>query len=199
MAEPNETDLLNKIGPALDFLNRRRVKVPESFTTEYGVVLKLKKVPATLLTEAIRKLPKPAVPIVWDEKRQREIPNENSTAYLDELEAYQMERAATVNIVYLGFGTELVSVPDGVARPDDDWDVEWIEIMPQLSFPPKGTKARYVSWVRNVAMSDDDHGDLLNLLQGIGPVAEAQVQDKMESFRGDEPQHSDNGASTPTE
>jgi hypothetical protein len=182
-----ELDKATKFGPdvigeAMDI--RRDMVMPEKVRTQNGIVLALRKVPGSLVSEAIRKLKAPSPPVFHDEERNRDFTNEQDPQYLTDLTEWHWNRVVVSNLAYLGLGTSLVSTPSNVLGPDDPWDKEIEDLGIELDIPPVGTKKRYVAWLLNYALDNEEKQTVVDLVIGnYGEVREEAVAAAMDNFR----------------
>lgn len=205
-----EAELLAKLGPALELLRRGNGPMPKTWTADSGVVLNLKKVSTNLINEVTRRLKRPEPELLTTEHKDpttgalttRTFKNETSTDYTSAIEQWQLDRLAAINLVHIGRGTSLASVPDGFKGPDDDWTDEldqlFVDNPVEFMWGAVGTIQRYVQWVRNYACNDDDFEQLMSIMQGYGGLREQLVAAQMESFPGDQARGADTGADAPT-
>lgn len=166
----------------------------DKFTSSKGIVFKLKPVASSLIMEASRKLRPPPVPTYWNEADERELENPAHPEYIAAMNDFNMQRAAIVGTAQMGFGTEVISIPDGIEPWDSEaWATEFEEAL-EITIPTRG-KARYASWLRLYALTDTDHGNLMRAVQRIsGGVAEDEVKTAEDSFRNTEERRTDTGA-----
>jgi hypothetical protein len=203
---PSELALLTKLGHELDKAPieqtaelRRGMDLPDQVKTRLGVVLALKKVPGQVVTEATRKLIAPQPPTFHDEERNRDFTNEQDPNYLTALTDWHYSRIIMSNLAYLGLGTSLVSTPEGVMGPDDDWEGPLAELGLELDIPDKGTRKRYVAWLLNHVLDDAERQTIIDLVIGnYGEVREEAVAAAMDSFRSALTRPADNGVTAPT-
>jgi hypothetical protein len=175
-------DNLTLQGQAMDI--RHGMVMPEQVRARNGVVLALRKVPGSLVNEATRKLKAPTPPVVHDDARNRDFVNETDPQYLTDLTEWHWNRVVISNLAYLGLGTSLVTKPDDVYGPDDPWDQDIVDLGIELEIPPVGTKKRYVAWLLNYALSNEEKQTVIDLILGnYGEVREEAVAAAMDSFR----------------
>lgn len=171
-----------------------REGIPQELTLTNGVVLKLKATPPFIFEDALKEMPLPSPPLFLNPTNNLMEENPLDPDYHDALEDYTRQRLRVVFRIAVLSGTELLSVPDNMPRPEDE---EWAErallIKPTLEIPPPERKAaRYFAWLRYVALEKVEDIALITglplILAGIG---EAEVSAAMASFRSNEARRTD--------
>lgn len=160
-------------------------------TLSNGIVLKMKPVPPLLLNSIANSVPEPEVPKVWIEEKGREEENPEHPAYLKAI----IDRANLVGIMIidatLAVGTELVSVPDNMLKPEDDGWL-WQAKHSGKEFDLTDPKDRYLAWLRYYAVeTQDDLNNLNTIPQILAGIREGEVDKVSNSFRGDEERGAD--------
>lgn len=160
------------------------------YTMENGVVLTIKPVPPLILRQAARHVLDPEVPMAHIDHADRDEPNPSDPQYLADIEAAQERRSMAALTAALLVGTEFRSAPEGVPGPDND---EWIENLKAINevvgitmeiHDEPGSKARYLDWLRLVAISSETELHILTRILTIGvALTNAEVQAAAESFR----------------
>jgi len=159
-------------------------KAPQSsvVTLSNGVKLRLKPVPPFLVRQAAMKLERPRVPRM-DIGKGREEDNPNDPSYLEALTDFENRSTDAALNVMLAAGTEVESIPKGVAGPLDDSWLELLEVL-EVGVDLKRPVARYLAWVRYVALATA--ADVTRITEamskGIG-LTEEEVEATAESFR----------------
>lgn len=152
-----------------------------------GVVLKKKKFPIMLLNQVLIKFKYPPVPEYYDEERKRAVKNPSHEDYVRQKEEIDAERGLASIDVLIAFGTEIVSVPEGFSRPeDDDWinEIEAIETL-GISVRRESYAARYLAWVKFKAIVDEsEYGLIVNAVQSVVGVPGAEVAQAIDTFPG---------------
>jgi hypothetical protein len=124
-------------------------------TLSNGVVLKTKLVPYKLITRLDKKYKLPPVPVIEDEERGRKIPNPDDPAYEEECRLVQEEKGMAMLELLTGFGTELVSVPNDIYRPEDtEWADDLSSFLDEDEAIAESGKARYVAWLTYYVLLD---------------------------------------------
>ena len=148
-----------------------------------GVVLKGKQANPLALIKVMAGFPRPKPPVIMIEAMGREMENTDDPDYINRVESWEVEKSnATLNALIL-LGTELMSVPKGMPRPEDDaWLDEYkvlgIEIMPH------NKSWRYLNWVTYKAVGGrDDLNKVQEVVGRLSGVTEADVK-TAETFPG---------------
>lgn len=164
-------------------------------TLNNGVVLRIKYVPPFLIQRAATAIPRPEVPQVYLEDKDRTEANPDDPRYH---EALQLWEAKTIEIgtnVLLTAGTEIVSVPPGVERPESD---EWLSLLSffGIEINRDSPFERYLAWLSCYAITDES--DLVKLVQATSRrtgVAEEDAEKALGSFRNRAIRRASNGTS----
>lgn len=165
---------------------------PDRFVTSNGIVFKLKAVAPLLIMDAQRNFTEPQPPKIrnFEKGDGDDAPledNPNDPKYQRELVEYRRQLGEIANAIYLTRGTEIVSIPEGVDKPDDeDWAME-VQDFAGITVPKVGRR-RYFCWIKYVALeSMSDFQGMMNKLTTLGGVTvERDVIDAEQSFRADE-------------
>jgi hypothetical protein len=164
---------------------------PDRFVTSNGIVFKLKPVAPLLVLDAQKQIIEPQPPKIknYEKGEDDDAPleeNPNDPAFLRAHMEYRQKVGEVSNAIFLTRGTELVSVPEGVDKLDDeDWALE-VEEFTEIKVPKVGRR-RYYCWLKYVALTSmNDFQALLNKLTALGGVTlESDVADAEASFRSD--------------
>ncbi len=170
----------------------------DSITLENGIVLALRMVAPLLISDAARRVPKPPVPTVYSEEKNREEENPEHPDYLVALVEWRGQRDEAGLSVALIMGSSVSSVPEGLYGPDDD---EWIDEI-EASYaaiemePPKIDRdrpsGRYLSWLRLYALpTEEDIVRISKILTSSVAVSEEDVRDAVDAFRSRVEQRAD--------
>lgn len=152
-------------------------------TLKNGVQLKKKPFPILLVQQVIGSFKYPPVPEYWDEDRKRGIKNPNNEDYIRQKDEVDTERGLAAIDAIIAFGTELVSVPEDVIKLEDDSWIDDLELV-NISVRRDNRKARYLAWVRNVAITDGRDLELLSaLIQNAMGTSGGAVAQAMDGFR----------------
>ena len=162
---------------------------PRRFTTSNGIIFKLKPVPPLLIIDAQRRFREPEPPKIrnLDKGEGDEAPleeNPNDPSYLRAMEEYRHTIGEVANAIFLTRGIEIISIPDGIDKPEDsDW-AEEVHEFAGLDVPAVGRRRLY-AWLKYVALTSmDDFQGLINKVAGLGGVTlERDVQDAEVAFR----------------
>lgn len=154
-------------------------------TLSNGTVLAIKRVAPLTIRAAATAVPEPEVPVVTLENGRQQ-KNPSDPVYLAEIKKHELNVVDSVVNVLVLMGTALVSVPEGVSKPDDD---DWIENLEILGIGPRvdSPRHRYLAWCRHVAFEDEN--DLAVVVTAVGNlsgISEKEVALAAQSFRSDE-------------
>lgn len=177
------SDYDNSIQDAVAEVSASAPILNNTITLKNGVQLKKKPFPILLVQQVISSFKYPPVPEYWDEDRKRGIKNPNNEDYLRQKDEVDTERGLAAIDAIIAFGTELVSVPDDMYRPEND---EWIDDLELVNIPVRrdNRKARYLAWVRNVAITDSEDIALLSsLIQNAMGTSGGSVASAIDGFR----------------
>lgn len=149
-----------------------------------GVVLRTKQVPILRLQAVANKIKPPKMEdySYYDADREETIINPNHPEYLQAMEAYHLQQGMAVMDALIVFGTEIVSVPEGVAPLESD---EWLEDLKFVGIEVvEGSKlARYLSWVRYVAaVTEADIALITKKAASASGTSEEMVATAIENF-----------------
>lgn len=157
--------------------------IPQQITLSNGVVLRIKKIPRDIIKSAGDKHPEPSVPKAYIEDDDRWEDNPNDPDYIAALQRRAQVLAKALEDICLGLGTEIVSVPEGMQRPEDDGWIEDLSIF-EITVPREPAKARYMGWLRFHALAcDEDFGLATGLPLLMSAIGQEEVIRAMRSFR----------------
>jgi hypothetical protein len=174
-------DLTKKVVDAVEEVEEEERKDSNVITLSSGVKIKIKAVNKHFIYQATSRFKPPKAPRVKNETKGREEENPNDPDYLQELEMYLAEVSMVANDVALLRGAEVVEIPKEIDDPDSK---AWKEEMEVLGLATDSKKYRYLSWLKAVAIPNDEEMNMV--LQEIGRltgVAEADVAEAVERFR----------------
>jgi len=165
-------------------------------TLSNGVRLKLRTVPPLLLNTVANKFPRPEVPTVYIKDDDRTEENPNDPDYLLALKDYERKQQEGMVNLLLGRGTQLVFVPDGLQRPEEDG---WLEEVGEYVDVPSGTTTqRYLSWLRFYALgANEDLVMVTTAVMRMTGLTEGEVAEAAEAFQGASERPANNGTSAP--
>lgn len=190
-------ELLNDVRTILDRV--RRDGRSAELTLRSGIVLRFKAIPPVYLqtlNEQFILPPPPQVKIErGDDSYYEENPNDQ--AWARECAAIEgRQQRAVVNLM-LGMGTEVVSVPEGRFKVDDDgWVAEvrradkftGVETPLHLDDPDM----RYLSWLTFYALDNIDDMQLSGLIpQFLAGPTEGEIAQAVDAFRNPEGRSTD--------
>jgi hypothetical protein len=176
--------------------NEAATEQSDILTLSNGIQLKLRKIPSLLLLSVSSAIEEPEIPQAFIEDDQRWEANPNDPDYLKALRLFKLkEREANIKFL-LGRGTQLLSVPEGKQKPEDDGWLE--ELREYQDIPADNPTQRYISWVRFYALEED--ADLVKATVAVmrmTGVMEDEVATAIESFRSGTVRQANNGSSAP--
>lgn len=179
---------------------------PNSFTTHTGIVFKLRPVSAFLIDSVTKDIPFPEVPTEYNPDKERDEPNPSSPTFARAIGEYE-RRVSDVTIeTMFAMGTELVSVPAGVYKPEDTrWsDVlgshgiygDKARVVPSQEADPI---ARYALWVKYVALTETEVAIVTTKILVLGGAVSAEsVQKALSTFPSDNTGSTAGGMGTTT-
>ena len=162
-------------------------------TLSSGIRLAVRPVSRHFIYEVTARFDKPEVPTWVDPEKGREGPNPEDPGYIKAAEQYVVDVANATTDVALLRGTQVLEIPDGVHGPDSP---EWREEMEFLGLElVNNSRARYLSWLKAVAMPMDD--DINRVLSEVGRLigaSEDDVTEAVQRFRRITPRDKDQPA-----
>ncbi len=156
---------------------------PSIFTANNGVVIKLKRVNRMIVLDAVRQIQDPKPPVQFIEDKGRTEENPNDPDYIAAKQQSDFDRGMLTINVYLTFGTQVVSIPDGMYMPETH---DWSEDLESLGMKiaPKG-RARYASWLKYYALNEDEVNELsLRAMRFAGVTLEVDTAAAVDTFQG---------------
>lgn len=154
----------------------------KAFTLSSGVVLMPKAISSMVMSDIIKKFPRPKPPKFFNQAIGREEENPFDPDYIASVEEADTERNLAVVDLFIVVGTELVEVPKGVQRPEDS---DWRENLEALGIE-FGTNKRkaYLMWVKNVAApSNEDIALIMENVSRESGASEQDVSEALDNFR----------------
>ena len=157
---------------------------PPTVKLSNGVIIRCKAVSVMTLRYASTSIPRPKVPIIRNEEKDRDEEWEGDPAYQQKLMDWENKVGDTGTNVMLLLGTEVESVPEDVEKVDE---TGWVELLQAtgMDVNVSSEPARYLSWLRFYAITTPQ--DLLMITANIAEksgVLDKDVQASLESFRG---------------
>jgi hypothetical protein len=117
-----------------------------------GIVLKIKPVAKRALAAVTDALVEPTPPEFEDPSSGRMLPNALDPDFNLALEKYEHDVMEAAFSVMLALGTEVESVPDGVAGPDSD---DWVDMLSTIGVEPRlEGHGRYLDWLEFIALTE---------------------------------------------
>jgi len=157
---------------------------PEGTILSTGVRVRFRSVSASLIDEVRSRIKDPDVPILYDEEKDRELPNPSDPTYLHQLEEAEDARNKATSDAMIMFGVELL---DGL--PDDDTWISKLKFL-GIEVDVDDVLAKEFAYKKYMAVGTPD----LALLYSASAVTEQEVQQAMSGFRSDEEGRTDTGA-----
>lgn len=178
----NADSIDQKVIEVLEESSNTSSKKDNTITLSSGVVLKNRKVPPMILAKVEEKYPDPPVPTVYDSERDRYLPNPDSPEYEKALEDNRMRKGNSLIDVLISMGTEIVSIPEGLQKPDDS---EWVDDLLSIGIEvPSQNRARYLAWVKfYAATSASDIQELAKRGSESLGVTESEVASAIAVFQ----------------
>lgn len=154
-------------------------KADEIIVLSTGVKLRLKKVPILRINAVLERFPYPEVPLIHDEERGREIRNPNHPIYQEMRQKVDEQRTWAIMDAVAGLGTELLFVPEGFYRPEDQGWIDECEIL-GIQINTTSKVARYLAWIKFVAISTMEDMNLIARQFGLAlGVSEARIANEI--------------------
>lgn len=137
----------------------------DMITLSTGVVLKFKKIPILRVQAVVEQFPYPDVPEVYNKDKGKYEKNPFSEEYAKMCQQVDQRRGLAVIDTVLAVGTEVVFIPEGFSKPDDD---KWIEELKvgHITFDKTSDVIRYHAWAKYVAIVDEE--DVGKILEQFG-------------------------------
>ena len=151
-----------------------------------GIVLRIKPMPPLLLNDIANSIPEPEMPKIFIEEDNRYEDNPDHPAYIKALNDRANEVGIrTINAI-ISVGSEVVSIPDGVLRPEDNGWLKRTKFT-NYQFDADDPEERYLAWLRFYAIATSEDLNKVNTLPLIlAGLREAEVEDALQSFRSGE-------------
>lgn len=159
-------------------------------TLHNGIKLLCKPVPPLLLQAIGKRYTPPPPPKVFIEEKGRDEENPNDPAYLKQLEELEEEQNLAVQSLVLGAGTELISVPEGYFRPEDQGWIDKVEFTTELAgiklnLDTSSEVKKYICWLRYYALETASDAALAEALPlQLAGIREGEIQEALEGFHG---------------
>lgn len=137
-------------------------------TLSTGVVLLCKKANPLTLIDVMAAFRRPKPPLWFNKTMGREMENPDDPDYQERVRAWEMESSSITLSAFIQLGTQLVSVPKGFPKPEDD---SWLEEYELLGLPmrPENKAWRYLKWVKFKAVADEK--DLEKIRDTVGRLS----------------------------
>lgn len=160
-------------------------KQDDTITLSSGVILQGKMASPTTLLKVMTSFPRPKVPTFLNETIGREIENPDDPDYIEQVKAWKDEQSVAVLNALILLGTDVVKVPKGMPKPDDN---EWIQEYSVMGVPiqPDNKFWRYLTWITfKAAPTIEDLNKIQEVVGRLSGVTEKAVA-AAEQFPGSE-------------
>lgn len=166
---------------------------PSRLETSRGIVFKLRKVPALIANDAVKRIVDPKPPIWHDPDKDRDEINPNDPVYLEAKARAQGEREDLMTRIYMTMGAEVVTLPKGIESPESE---VWAEELTEFGLVvPESGRARYYAWLKWYALTDDDlKAFIAAILRYGGATLEGDVVKAAATFRANGAGTTDSGS-----
>jgi hypothetical protein len=150
-----------------------------------GVVLGIKPVNRLVLSDLMRKYERPKPPLVFNKDIGRAEENTQDPDYISRMVKYDTDIAMGIMDIMFMLGTTVISVPTGkkgLPLVDDNWDDGYDSI--GIDTGKKGTKKRYLSWLKYIAATgENDPNEIALAIGKLSGVAQEDVETAASLFR----------------
>lgn len=156
-----------------------------------GVVLRGKLANPTIFIMVMAANPRPEPPLVYIKEMGRQMENEADPDYLERVQAWKVEYSDRLVTAMIMMGTELVSAPKKLGKPQED---DWLEEYSLLGMPmmPESKSWRYLTWVKFKGMSNEqDMQAIMDVVGRLNGVREPTVKSAEEFPGSDEKRPAD--------
>lgn len=182
-----ELKAIDAVSRAIDRV--KRVGRGATFELSNGIVLKIKSVPPFLVQAVQNEFKPPTPPKVYIDEKGRDEENPNDPEYLRLLVDLDRQQELAINDLFLAWGTEVLSVPEGYFKPEED---DWMSLVEfaqnitgkEIHIDRNDKVKRYLNWLRFYAL--ETGGDIAlatSLPMQLAGIREGEVEEVMESFR----------------
>lgn len=150
----------------------------DTFTVSSGVVFRAKQVPMKIIMGVMAKYDRPEPPTMFEPGLGREVPNPDDPDYKRAIQVIDSKTTEAVMNVMVIYGTEIVKVPKGMSKPEDE---DWLEMLEAtgvgISEKNRENKYwRYLNWFATVAAPNaSDMVELMNNAGKLSGVSEGDV------------------------
>lgn len=151
----------------------RRAAAGEVITLSTGHKAKLNVVSGSLFDKVRSAVPRPAIPLVHNDDKNRDEPNPLDPVYLEGVEEFERVSAAAIIDAMLIFGVELVD-----PIPDDGWEKKLERVGIVVGTAPD---ERELAFLKYVAVGNAD----LTTIGQLSNISPEMLGAAAASFRGD--------------
>lgn len=179
-------------------LDRGNLETGE-YLTKRGIKLQAQRPNEFLIRKALERFKPPEVPTYYDEEFEEERPNPADEDYQIALARHNTEIMLLTNDLYMSHTLIIEPLPEGILPPSsEDWvpDVEMFGIE-----VPKVGRARVLSWLNYYALDGaEEANEYMSFLQLYNyRLKEADIREKVDSFRRLQREHPDSELSDKAE
>lgn len=179
----NVAEVADRHQPDVEMATAPSAGDKDQVTLSTGVVLKITSVSPMAFGDLENKYPSPPIPRVYDEVKGREISNPLSAEYKKAVAENENRKALAALDLAIVLGTRLLSIPKGMDGPDSE---EWKDTLFAMGYNKESIeskKARYLSWVKLNAASNNADWNMLSMtvMRRMG-VPEQDVNAALKSF-----------------
>lgn len=136
---------------------------PNLIELSTGVILRTRPVPRSLFADMLARFPAPKPPTVFIADKGREEENPDDPRYLAAVQDNQIQLVKAMSDAMILIGTEIESIPEGLATLDD---VDWREEVHLLGYDIHGPRGWYLAWVKFKAIGNEADYQLVS--DGVG-------------------------------
>lgn len=169
--------------PLVEAIEESKKPQDNTVVLSTGVVLRCKQANPLLLMNVMAAYPRPKPPVWHNPTMGRQMENPDDPAYIEAVANWKLESSnATLKALIL-LGTEVVKVPKGIPKAEDN---QWLEIISLLNIPmnPDNKSWRYLNWVMSVATNGvEDLNKISEVVGRLSGVPEKNVK-AAEEFPG---------------
>ncbi len=145
-----------------------------------GVILRMKQVPVLRINAVLERFQYPPVPELYDKEHDRILKNPDHPLYKEECQKVDMQRTWAMLDAVLAVGTEIIHRPAEVPAVEDDTWIEELEMF-GIAVRKDNQRARYLAWVKFVAVINQDDLQKIAVKFGLGlGVAEEKVANALQ-------------------
>lgn len=137
----------------------------DEITLSSGVVLRFKPFPVMRIQAVAEHFPYPEVPKVYNKEKEKWEQWAGSEEYAKLVQEVDRKRGLAVVDTVMAVGTQIVSIPEGFPKVEDDGWIDELEVS-NIFVKRESKIARYLAWVKFVAVINED--DLVKIMSFAG-------------------------------